>query len=451
VKIQQGQKVLVVGAGPAGCVLAAMLARRGFAVTVLEKRPDMRQHAIPGGRSINLALAERGIRALDGIGVMQRIRQFALPMRGRMLHEAENRTLLLPYGKNDREVIYSVHRGLLNQVLLDQVEVAGAKLYFDSDVVQMDVSRPRLTLADGTTLELADTVLFGADGAGSILRRTLVDAGAVRDHTDWLDHGYRELTIPPDATGGFALDSAALHIWPRGDYMLIALPNTDHSFTSTLFLPLHGETNSFDALAEHGTFCHWFTRHFPDAAQQIRDLPSQARDNPVGQLGTVHCTPWNYRHVLLVGDAAHAIVPFHGQGMNCALEDCSVLDQLLDGEYERWPALFAAFHAQRLADTEAIARMALENYTEMRDRVTDAGFRMRNAIEHQLERRHASRFVPRYSMVMFHTLPYHEAYRRGAIQADILGQLSAGVDSIDSVDWSLAEHLVQQNLDLFKN
>jgi kynurenine 3-monooxygenase len=298
--------------------------------------------------------------------------------------------------------------------------------------------------ASGAHGASALTPTIGTDGAGSALRTSLSAAGAVRVTEDWLDHDYKELNIPAARDGGHALEGEALHIWPRGGFMLIALPNTDGSFTATLFLPRTGAV-SFAALATPAAVQALFTREFPDAAARMPQLLKEFAQHPQGQLGTVHTTPWHVEgRVLLLGDAAHAIVPFHGQGMNAAFEDCAVLASLASAA-PQWPQVFARFEALRRPNTEAIAQMALENYTEMRDTVRDAGFVRRKAIAMTLERHFPQRFIPRYSMVMFHPeIPYAEALRRGAIQARILEELDAGEGR--EPDLARAEVLIRARL-----
>ena len=279
------------------------------------------------------------------------------------------------------------------------------------------------------------------------VRRALADTGAIDATEELLDHGYKELTIAPESSGDFPLEPGALHIWPRGGFMLIALPNPDHSFTATLFLPHHGERSfaSVGAAAVQG----FFRREFADALALMPALQREYASHPVGHLGTVYCKPWSYRdRILLVGDAAHAIVPFHGQGMNAAFEDCIVLDRLIGGEAGGdWPRVFARFEETRAPNTRAIAEMAIENYREMRDEVRDAKFQLRAQLSFELERRFPGRFVPRYSMVMFHPeIPYAEAQRRGAVQAGILHELTAHADTLAAVDFIRAAALVAARL-----
>jgi len=438
--------VNIVGAGLAGALLALLLARRGWRIVLLERRPDPRQARPERGRSINLALAARGMRALEHAGVMPRVRPLLIPMRGRMVHPRTGAAALQPYGQRADEVIWSVGRADLNRVLIDAAaRHEGVSVHFNQLCLGADVRCDRLTFrdqADGREYPLALAPTIATDGAGSAVRASLAATGHLTVREEWLDHDYKELTMPAAAAGG--LERHALHIWPRGGFMLIALPNTDGSFTATLFLARHGRPG-FAALDTPQAVAQFFRREFADAVPLLPDLPAQFAAHPQGQLGTVHAIPWHVAgEVLLLGDAAHAIVPFHGQGMNAAFEDCTVLDELL-GQHTDWPARFAAFERVRRPNAAAIAQMALENYLEMRDAVLDARFVRRKAIAMELERRFPDRFIPRYSMVMFHPeIPYAEALHRGALQAQLLEELDRGGDA--SPDAALAEKLVTQRL-----
>ena len=423
----------IVGAGLAGGLLALLLARRGLKVTLYERRPDPRQSHPESGRSINLALAARGLRALEQAGVIDEVRPLLIPMRGRMVHELSGEPALQPYGQREHEVIYSVGRAELNRVLIEAAtRHAAVEVHFNQACAGVDLEADRLRLRDGASgaeREVPLAPLIGTDGAGSAVRTSLARAGLLQVREDWLDHDYKELTLPAHG-GAPALEPHALHIWPRGGFMLIALPNTDGSFTATLFLARRG-ASSFASLADPQAVAAFFRREFPDAAALMPDLLEEFAAHPQGQLGTVHVAPWRIgAQVLLLGDAAHAIVPFHGQGMNAAFEDCSVLDSLLGSEAD-WTQVFERFEALRRPNTEAIAQMALENYTEMRDSVRDAGFVRRKAIAMALERRFPERFIPRYSMVMFHPeIPYAEALRRGVIQERLLEDLDQARDGV---------------------
>ena len=454
------QAVNIAGGGLAGALLAVMLARRGIPVSVFERRPDPRGHAADSGRSINLALAARGIQALEHAGLMQQVRPLLLPMRGRMIHGlgTDSTPHLLPYGQRDNEVIYSVGRAALNRLLIEAAaRLPQVRIQFDATCTEVDPLRGTLRMTDnhtGAQRTLASATTIATDGAGSALRASLARSGHVAVTELPLEHDYKELHIPPRA-GEYALQPDALHVWPRHGYMLIALPNPDRSFTATLFLPHTGDPG-FNTLGSDTAVREFFSREFSDAAALIPDLTAQFRDHPQGHLGTIHTEPWACGPVLLLGDAAHAIVPFHGQGMNAAFEDCAVLDAMLDGAggYD-WPAIFAGFSSARRADAQAIAQMALENYSEMRSAVLDARFLRRKAWALQLERLHPERFIPRYAMVMFHPgISYSQALRRGAVQQGILDVLEAqrrpatadASDALDAAELHHAQELIAEQL-----
>jgi kynurenine 3-monooxygenase len=422
-----GQPLSIVGAGLAGSLLALLLARRGFAITLYDRGSDPRAPAPAAGRSINLALAARGIRALERADVMQHVRPHLIAMRGRMLHDRSGQCALQPYGQEkEEEVIYSVGRAALNLSLLESAarhhEVS---LKFGHTCLGASLDADTLTFRDlGSALTYATrlTPTIATDGAGSAVRASLAAAHAVSAHEELLEHDYKELTLPAQHNR-HALEPHALHIWPRGGFMLIALPNTDGSFTATLFLPRTGRA-SFDALTTPARIEEFFAREFPDAAGLMPDLVEEFTRHPRGLLGTVHSAPWHVAgRVLLLGDAAHAVVPFHGQGMNAAFEDCLVFDDLV-AEHDHWASLFQDFERRRRPNAEAIAQMSLENYVEMRDTVLDPTFKRHQELALELERRFPDRFIPRYSMVMFHPeIPYAEALRRGNVQASIVEEI----------------------------
>ena len=443
------QAVNIVGAGLAGALLALLLARRRFPVTVYERRADPRHSRADAGRSINLALAARGILALERAGVMSAVRPLLIPMRGRMVHEPVGGSALQPYGQRADEVIYSVGRAALNRLLIEELaRHPDVSLRFEHACTAVRLSEDLLELDDAAherirVVPLAPTI--ATDGAGSTVRSALARVGTLAVREEPLDHDYKELTVPP-AGGRFALEPHALHVWPRRGFMLIALPNSDASFTATLFLPRTGAV-SFAALSSDAAVRGLFEREFPDALALIPDLLREFREHPQARLGTVHVTPWSASgSVLLLGDAAHAIVPFHGQGMNAAFEDCRVLDELIE-RHESWESLFGAFEAERRANAAAIAQMALENYAEMRTQVLDARFLRQRALSLELERRFPERFIPRYSMVMFHPeIPYAEALRRGAVQQQILDLLEARAGARGAHDPELARALIVERL-----
>lgn len=445
-KVRTTRRITLVGAGLAGALLATLLAQRGFAVEVYERNPDPREGGLRGGRSINLALAARGRHALRRAGLLEAVDRFTLPMGGRMMHSEWGELTLQPYGATEDEVIWSTHRGRLNELLIETAATSGrVTLHFDHELDRVDWARKRLHFVNGASHDF--DVLIGSDGAGSALRRAMGEVRELGVTEDLLDHGYLELTIPPTRQGTFALDPQALHIWPRGGFMMIALPNDDHSFTGTLFLPRTGDA-SFERLADWLHQEDFFRLHFPDAMPLLPRLQADFAEHPVGLLGTVRCRHWHVGgDALLLGDAAHAIVPFHGQGMNAAFEDCTALLRLLEDDEQTWDTCFERFERERVPQANAIADMALENYAIMRAAVRDPGFLLRKRLEHELERRHGDRFVPRYSLVMFHRGPYADAYRRGEIQAEILDRLLAGAGSLEEVDFEEAARLIAGRLE----
>jgi kynurenine 3-monooxygenase len=418
--------VAVVGAGLCGCLLACFLARRGYQVTVYERRPDPRASQPERGRSINLALSERGLDALRRIGLADQVMADALPMRGRMIHPVEGELDFQPYSVDGQRAINSISRGALNNALLDAAEKAtGVRVVFDHRLVGLEPATGELTFEtpSGKVQAEADVVL-GADGAGSAVRGQLLAHDALTESLDFLDYGYKELSIPP-AGGDFALDPGALHIWPRGTSMMIALPNPDHSFTCTLFWPTGG-TRSFASLSSPAAVERHFATHYPDLVPLAPNLVDDYQHNPVGLLGTVRCEPWHAAgRVGLVGDAAHAIVPFYGQGANCAFEDVVELDRCLSDTGGDWAHALPLFHERRRDDTAAIAEMALANFVEMRDKVASPVFRFGKRVEHALERALPGQYVSRYELVSFSTTPYAEVRRRVRQQQAAVGAAAA--------------------------
>ena len=433
----------IIGAGPAGCVLALLLARRGQEVQLHERRGDPRSTTAEAGRSINLALAARGMRALELAGVMPALESGLVRMPGRQLHLADGSEVFNPYGQNPGEINYSISRAELTRRLVEQAgREAGIQLHFRRRCTGIAPSGLPLLEDEqtGRQIELTGRVV-AADGAASALRKDLVARGSLEAREELLDHTYKELTIPAlDGASRLAVREA-LHIWPRHGYMLIALPNADFTFTATLFMAHQGPV-SFQSLQAPGAAREFFRREFPDALAVMPDFDQEFAVHREGLLGTVRCSRWNDdERVLLIGDAAHAIVPFHGQGMNCALEDCVALDALLaDGA----PQPFARLSALRRPDGEAIADMSLENYIEMRDGVLDPRHQQHRQLELQLERRFPGHFIPRYAMVMFHAqIPYSVVRQRARVQQGILEEL---IDSGATADSELARSLVSARL-----
>jgi kynurenine 3-monooxygenase len=445
-------KVTIIGAGLAGALLAVLLARRGWKVEVFEKRPDPRRRGYEGGRSINLALAERGLHALRQAGLENEVMAQAVMMRGRMVHFADGRTQLQRYGRDDSEVIWSVHRGRLNLMLLDAAQAAGAELHFGQRLAMVEFAAKRFEVVDDQERSAAMRdfdVLIGTDGAGSALRHAM-GADALGERFEPLGHGYKELEIPPALDGGFQLEPNALHIWPRGGYMCIALPNSEKTFTVTLFLPNEGDP-SFATVHSAADARALFERDFADALPHLPDMEHDFVAHPTGMLGTLRLDRWHLDdRAVLLGDAAHAMVPFHGQGMNCAFEDCIDLAARIEDGAD-FSEAFARFEAERRPNAEAIQRMALENYIEMRDRVDDADFLLQRALERVLAERHPDRFVPRYAMVTFRRVPYRTALERGEIQREILVAATRGLVDVAQVDLVTVDAMVKARLEPFQD
>ena len=423
--------MVVVGAGQAGALLAIYLARQGHDVTLFESRSDLRRTDVDAGRSINLALATRGIVPLVEVGVIDQVDAITIPMRGRMVHAEGSPTPELQlYGSQPHEVIHSVSRTDLNAILLDAAEATGrVTIEFDTELLSVDFDQSILHFDGGRTEPFE--VVFGADGAGSRVRRAMAEQGACEFTSDFLDHDYKELTLPAGADGSHQIDPHALHIWPRGEFMLIALANPEGDFTITLFAP----KATFETLTDAERIDAFFSAKFPDFAELVPDLAEQFLDNPAGRLGTLRAAGWSYEdRSVLVGDAAHAIVPFHGQGMNAALESVRILDQHMRESPDRLAKAFASYEAQRKPDGDAIADMALDNYLEMRAGVVDPDYLAKRALALELERRHPAHLSPRYNMVMFSTMPYAEAQQRAETQAKVIAAAIANptvaVDSL---------------------
>ena len=443
------KEITMIGAGLVGSLMAIFLGRRGYKVDVFEKLADIRKESISAGRSINLALANRGIRPMQQVGIMDKVETLLIPMAGRMLHDIDGNLQYQTYGQKDEEVIYSVSRGGLVSLLRDEAEATGnVTFHFKQSLHSVDYKNNTITLQnclDETLTQHPFQILLGADGAPSNVRKSFEENGVKGVSFDLLTHSYKELTIAASQTGNFLIEKNALHIWPRGEYMLIALPNLDASFTVTLFLPTKGNL-SFESLTTKESVEQLFNDKFKDASQIIPNLADMFFTNPTGMLGTIRCQQWNYKNALLIGDAAHAVVPFHGQGMNCGFEDCSELNALLDQYDDDWQKVMKVYTDARKDNANAIADMALENYIEMRDSVRDPKFHLKKAIAFELEKQFPSLFIPRYSMVMFHHIPYAQAKSRGAIQSQILTTLSKGIENVKDLDIIFAEKLIKQGL-----
>lgn len=423
------RSVTILGAGLVGSLLAVLLRKRGYEVTVYERRPDMRAAHMSAGKSINLAMSARGWKALDLAGLRKDIEDLAIPMTGRYLHQPDGNGVFQQYGANN-EAIYSVSRGELNKKLMTLAEQNGAKIYFNQRCTKVDVADNKVYLCDDKGNETIATsdLLFGADGAFSALRTSYTFMDRVNITQKYIEHGYKELCIPPDINGNMLMEKNALHIWPRKNFMLIALPNTDGTFTCTLFLPFEGEI-SFDKLKTEEDVTAFFKQHFPDAVPMMPTLVEDFFTNPTSSLVTVRVAPWHYKDKnALIGDAAHAIVPFYGQGMNAGFEDCTALCSLMDKYGDDWAKILDAYDTSRKPNGDAVLELALMNFVEMRDKVAEPSFLERKKIEKELTKKYPHEFKSVYEMVSFSHTPYSTAWSCIQAQDRLLGTIMSKGD-----------------------
>lgn len=431
-------EIIVIGAGLCGTLVAIRLAQEGHNVNLYEKRADMRKTHVDSGRSINLALSDRGLKALELVGLKDEALDLSIPMNGRMLHDKEGNTRMSLYSARESDYINSISRPGLNELLLDTANsMDNLRTYFSHKCIDVDFYSKTVILQDAQhrTIDRDADLIVGADGAGSAVRNSMLMHGASLRFSfsqDFLKHSYKELTIPAGETEKFQLEKNALHIWPRGDYMLIALPNLDGSFTATLFMRTEGEEDSFEALDNRKAIEKFFEENFNDAYEKMPDLLKEMNENPVGALGTVKCSPWQINHsTFLIGDAAHAIVPFYGQGMNSAFEDVTILDELMRKHDGDWEKILEEYSDNRKKDTDAIADLAIDNFHEMRDKVDDKFFTKKRKLEMKLEEEYEDYFS-KYSLVTFREdLPYHIAKEVGRFQDQLLLDLVQNSDSSD--------------------
>jgi kynurenine 3-monooxygenase len=400
-----------------GSLLAIYLAKRNYNITVYERRPDMRKQQVEAGRSINLALSDRGLKALHKVGLEQEVKKMTIPMHGRMVHAEDGSTNFQSYGK-EGQFINSISRGGLNELLMNEAEkYDNVKFFFEHRSQEIDFKSNEIIIENHLSSDTRppsltkSDLIFGTDGAFSSVRTSLTKTDRFNYSQDYLEHGYKELSIPPAANGNWQIEKNALHIWPRKSFMLIALPNLDGSFTVTLFLAFNGEY-SFDKLNTEKETIAFFEKHFADALKLMPDFSKDFLSNPTSSLATFKCYPWVYQNkICLLGDAAHGVVPFYGQGMNCGFEDCDVLDDLIEQHNEDWNLILPEFQQLRKPDADAIADLALRNFIEMRDLVADENYLVRRKIEKAMHERHPDKFIPLYSLVTFGHTRYSEALR----------------------------------------
>lgn len=449
--------ITILGAGLVGSLLAIILKKKGHEVTIYERRPDMRSANLSAGKSINLAMSERGWRALDLAGLRKDIEEIAIPMYGRYLHQADGSSAFQQYGTNN-EAIYSVSRGELNKKLMTLAEEQGVKIHFEHRCTKVDVADNRLHIdkLDGSSTVVEAELLFGADGAFSALRNSYSYMDRVDARHFYLKHGYKELAIPP-VDGKVQLEENGLHIWPRKNFMMIALPNTDGNFTCTLFLPFEGEV-SFEQLQTEDDVKAFFKEHFPDAVPKMPTLVEDFFTNPTSSLITTHIEPWHYKDKsALIGDAAHAIVPFYGQGMNAGFEDCTILSGLIDEYKDDWATILKKYDDTRKPNGDSVAELALKNFIEMRDKVADPKFLERKKIEKELVKRYPKEFISVYEMVSFSHTPYKTAISCIEAQDELLGTIMDKGDFFENIaqqsfsqqldNWMAAYHKSVQQLD----
>jgi len=418
-------KFVLIGSGLAGGLLAAYLGRRRYDVDLYERRADPREGNIVGGRSINLAISTRGIHALEQIGIADEVLRHAIPMRGRMIHDKSGALHFSPYDVDPNNCINSIGRAALNTTLIEAAQrYSNVRVHFNHRCIEVDLDSATAHLLNTSTnqpLDSSGDAVIGVDGAFSAVRQSMQrKIGTFQYDESYLAHGYKELTIPPGPDGSWRMEKHALHIWPRKSFMMIALPNPDRSFTCTLFWEFEGE-RSFGTTKTDEDVRRFFEEEFPDAVPLMPTLLEDFKNNPTGSLVTIRCAPWYYRDkVCILGDAAHAVVPFYGQGMNAAFEDCVVLDECLEKFPDNRERAFSEYFSRRKENTDALADLAIGNFIEMRDKTASKTFRAKKKLDHLLEAALPGIYRPLYTMVTFTRLPYAEAARRARLQDRIV-------------------------------
>lgn len=425
--MENNKKVIIVGAGLVGSLWAVYMSKAGYKVTIYERRPDIRKADISAGKSINLALSTRGWKALDAVGVGDEIRKIAIPMYGRMMHDMKGNLTYQQYGKDD-QAIYSVSRGKVNATMMDIAEKYGnATIHYNHDCTNVDLKKGIVSLRNnltGETFEEHADLVFGADGAFSAVRyNAMQKLDRFQYSQNYIADGYREILLPANPDGTYRMDKNALHIWPRGRFMLIALANEDGSFTCTLFMPHTGDQNAFDKLNSKEAVNNFFQTTFPDFYEMMPNIADAWEDHPLSSLAIIRCYPWAHGVTALLGDAAHATVPFYGQGMNAGFEDCTVLNDLMIKHQENWPAIFEEYSRERKPDGDALQDLSLGNYIEMRDLVGDPDFLLRKKIEAKFSGLYPDKWMPLYSQVTFSNIRYSVAYKQGQVQREIMDQV----------------------------
>lgn len=447
----KSKEITIVGAGLIGSLLSIYLKKQGHKVELFERRPDLRKEKISAGKSINLALSDRGWRPLKEVGLEEELLKMIIPMKGRLMHDVKGELTFQPYGK-EGQAINSISRGGLNALLLNKAEELGVNMHFNHKCLDVDLEHNLVEFASkGKHFQIHSDFIFGTDGAFSAVRAAMQKVDRFTYSQSYIHHGYKELVIPATVVGDFAIEKNALHIWPRGAYMLIALPNLDGSFTVTLFLPFEGEGYSFENLNTDEKILAFFKEVFPDAVEHMPTLLKDFKSNPASSLVTIKSYPWIQSNTMVLGDAAHAVVPFYGQGMNCGFEDCYELNKLIEKNGDDWDATFKEFNASRPENTNAIADLAVENFVEMRDKVGDEQFLLRKKIEGHLQQLYPDRWIPQYSMVTFNPdMGYAEAMKIGRYQKQVMDEVMS-VPNIECTWENLDFEMIVNDLEELKN
>jgi kynurenine 3-monooxygenase len=422
--MENNKQTIIIGAGLVGSLWAVYLSKAGYKVTIYERRPDIRKAEISAGKSINLALSVRGWTALDAVGVGDEIRKIAIPMSGRIMHDLEGNLTYQPYGK-EGQAIYSVSRGKVNATMMDIAENHGkATIHYNHDCLKTDLNKGIAYIKNNLTgeeFEVQADVIFAADGAFSAVRyNSMQKLNRFNYSQNYIADGYREILLPANADGSYRLDKNALHIWPRGRFMMIALANEDGSFTCTLFMPHEGDKFAFDKLTSKEAVNDFFLTVFPDFYDMMPNIADAWEDHPLSNLAIIRCYPWAHGKVALMGDAAHATVPFYGQGMNAGFEDCTVMNRLMQKHNENWEAVFEEYSIERKPDGDALQDLSLDNYFVMRDFVADPAFLLRKKIEAKFSELYPNKWLPLYSQVTFSNIRYSVAYNQGKKQTEIM-------------------------------
>lgn len=439
------KNVTIIGSGLTGALLALYLAQRGYDIEVYDSRPDPRFTKPDKGRSINLAMSCRGLTGLAGVGLGSKVKDILVPMRGRAIHDLGGEISYQPFGRNENEYINAVARTDLNNLLLNEAdEFPSVHFHFNTKLLAADIHKKQLYFErpDGTRFTTTYQRLIGADGASSSVRDTLVRENVIIYTRTFLSHGYKELSITSESAKNLTHEN--LHLWPRESFMLLGNPNRDYSITGSLFLPHEGK-NSFAELDNELSIKRFFSTAFPDAYQAMPALLDEFMHHPTGTMSTINCSSWHYLdQCLLIGDAAHGVVPFFGQGMNCGFEDCRLLNQFLDQYHDNWQQAIPAFFNERKPNTDAVAQMSLGNFQEIQSKIRDPLFNLKKQLELELMHRYPEEYVSKHVLVMFTNTPYDVAHRVGVVQGELLNEITYGIRSMHEVKWNELDGLIQK-------